>query len=143
MKITKKMYEEHLNALGVPKKDKCSQNRRIKKYGSWLRRTNKKSFDVFYEEYIQYIKTSAAKEVLFILKQEKIQDECQLLTPKECQKRGYGGNLPLVMIQSDLESAFIAEFIKEQIPKDKYFLKPCSYYMLGIYPNEKKQRMIG
>ncbi|WP_129599903.1 hypothetical protein [Anaerophilus nitritogenes] len=143
MKITKKMYEDHLNALGIPKKDKCIHNGRVKKYGSWLRRTNKKSFDAFYEDYIQYIKTSDVKEVLFILKEEKLQDECQILTPIECQKRGYGGHLPLVMISSDLESSFIAEFIKEQIPKEKYFLKPVSYYMLGIYSKENEHRMIG
>lgn len=164
MKITMKMYEEYLNGLGVPENDQYKNGGRCrgKNYGSWLRRNDKIIFHTGYNEYVakltqqecekiktlpikklaisetfDYSESLVVKEITDILKQENIETECQVLIPSEFKDKTYEGNCPLVMIGSELDSTFIKDFIEECIPKDKYFLKPCSNYMLGIYPKEE------
>ncbi|QZY54670.1 hypothetical protein [Crassaminicella profunda] len=138
MKITKKMYEEYLNELGVPENEKFENggNYRGKKYGSWLRRNDKAAFDIGYNQYV------VIKNISYILKEEHIEKECHVLTPIECSYNNYQGRPPLLMITSELESTFIAEFIDEWIPKDKYLLKPCSNYCLGVYPRKSQEQFI-
>ncbi|QXM07271.1 hypothetical protein [Crassaminicella indica] len=138
MKITKKMYEEYLNKLGISENEKFEKKikYRGKKYGSWLRRNHKESFDIGYNQYV------VVKELKNILIEEHIEKECHILTPNEFSCKDYEGQPPLLMISSELESSFIAEFIDEYIPKDKYFLKPCSYYMLGVYPIKGQNKYI-
>ncbi|QEK11126.1 hypothetical protein FQB35_01415 [Crassaminicella thermophila] len=160
MKITKKMYEEYLNTLGVPKADMYENGGRCrgKKYGTWLRRNDKEAFDIGYNAYVEklkskenensktYVNTNKAlfdysqskviREIIDILKEENIEKECHVLLPKQHDNIEYKGQSPLVMISSEVESSFIAEFINESIPKDKYFLSPCSTYMLGVYPTK-------
>ncbi|TCO69688.1 hypothetical protein [Marinisporobacter balticus] len=164
MKITMKMYENYLNQLGVPKDDQYKNGGRCrgKKYGSWLRRSDKDFFHIMYNTYVKnmthqectkikklpihdhtisktvdYSEGIVVKEITAILKRENIEKECHILTPKEFKSKEYTGQSPLVMISSTLESTFISEFIEECIPKDKYFLNPCSYYMLGVYPKKE------
>lgn len=138
MKITKKMYEDYLNNLGVPENEKLENGGKYrgKKYGSWLRRNHKESFDTGYNQYV------VMKDIAHILEEEHIEKECHILTPDKYNRKEYKGKPPLLIIRSELESTFIAEFIEEWIPKDKYFLKPCSNSCLGVYPIKNQDRYI-